>query len=278
MLEWRAVNRVRSRYVMVVAPLALVGLLLATLPARGASAPRTVTVSVPATTMWTSTSVKLAAGESASIHATGTISYGSGWPACRGIPITADGCAAEPSVPVAGGGGGLIARVGAGKPYFVGSSGTAAGPGRLALGINDWDGAFGDNSGAFTVTVTRTSTALPALPPAAAPNARPIDARSTKSNATNYSGVTVTRDGQRYRMTAHSTLQPGDVISTDDETVLTLEFAIGGRTALGHNASIRIVGDRGVEALGGTTLATPSSKLDHPLEIQTNGGILGIRD
>jgi hypothetical protein len=275
-------------------PLALVGLLLATLPARGASSPKTVKVSVPAGTMWTTTSVKLAAGESASISATGTISYGSGWPACQGIPITADGCAAEPAAPVAGGAGGLIARVGAGKPFFVGSSGTATGPGTLVLGINDWENAFGDNSGAFTVTVTRTAgrpstpkpkPTLPDLPPATAANARAVDAKSTKSGKTNYGGVTVTRNGQRYRMTAQSTLQPGDVISTDDETVMTLEFGIGGRTGLSRNASIRIVGDRQVEALGGTTTATVPDYVDSPvsgahrtrIEIQTNGGTMGIR-
>jgi hypothetical protein len=280
MVQCRAVYRVRSRYLIAVAPLALVGLLLTTLPARGASSPKTVKLSVPASTMWMKTPVKLAAGESASITATGTISYGSGDPACQGIPITADGCAAEsPAVP--GPAGALVGRVGAGKPVVLGSSATVTGPGTIMLGINDWETEFGNNTGALSVTITRGKTVkpgLPDLPPATAANARPIDAKSTKFHATNYGGVTVTRDGQRYRMTPSSTLQPGDVITTDGETVLALEFGIGGRVSVGRNSSIRIVGDRQVEGLGGTTVVTPQSDLDHPLEIQTNGGILGIRD
>jgi hypothetical protein len=271
------VYRVRSHYFIAVALLAMLGLLLTTLPARGASSPKTVRLSVPASTMWMKTPVKLAAGESASITATGTISYGSGDPNCQGIPITPDGCAE--AAPVPGPAGALVAKVGAGKPFVIGRSGTVSGPGTISLGINDWETEFGNNTGSFAVTITRgVRPSLPDLPPATAPNARPIDAKSTKSGATDYGGVTVTRNGQRYRMTAGSTLQPGDIISTDDETVLALEFAIGGRTGLGRNASIRIVGDREVEALGGTTVATPPNSVDHPLEIQTNGGILGIRD
>jgi hypothetical protein len=277
MVQCRAVYRVRSHYFIAVASLATLGLLLTTLPARGASSPKTVKVSVPASTMWMKTPVKLAAGESASITATGTISYGSGDPKCQGIPITPDGCAE--AAPVPGPAGALVAKVGAGKPFVIGRSGTVSGPGTISLGINDWETEFGNNTGSFAVTITRgVRPSLPDLPPATAPNARPIDAKSTKSGATDYGGVTVTRDGQRYRMTAGSTLQPGDIISTDDETVLALEFGIGGRVSVGRNSSIRIVGDRQVESLGGTTMATPPSHLDHPLEIQTNGGTLGIRD
>jgi hypothetical protein len=270
------VHRVRSRYLIAVAPLALVGLLLTTLPARGASSPKTVKLSVPASTMWMKTAVKLAAGESASIKATGTISYGSGLPACQGIPITADGCAAETAA-VAGPAGALVAKVGAAKPFVVGSSGTVTGPGTISLGINDWETEFGNNTGAFAVTITRgIKPRLPDLPPATFANTRAVDAKSVKSGRVNFDGVTVTRNGQRYRMTATSTLELGDVVSTDDDTVLTLEFLIGGRVSLTRDADVRIAGDRHVEALGGTTEASPSS--DQPLEIQTNGGILGIRD
>jgi hypothetical protein len=270
------VYRVRSRYLIAVAPLALVALLLTTLPARGASSPKTVKLSVPASTMWMKTPVKLASGESASIKATGTISYGSGDPACQGIPITADGCAAETAA-VAGPAGALVAKVGAGRPFVVGSSGTVTGPGTISLGINDWETEFGNNTGTFAVTITRgVKPRLPDLPPATFANTRAVDAKSVKSGRVNFDGVTVTRNGQRYRMTATSTLELGDVVSTDDDTVLTLEFLIGGRVSLTRDADVRIAGDRHVEALGGTTEASPSS--DQPLEIQTNGGILGIRD
>lgn len=278
MVQYRAVHRARSHYLIAVAPLAVLALLLTALSARGAGPPKTVKLSVPATTMWMKTPVKLTAGESASITATGTISYGSGDPNCQGIPITPDGCAAETAA-VAGPAGALVGRVGAGQPVVLGSSATVTGPGTIMLGINDWETELGNNTGAFAVTITRGKSpqpVLPDLPPATAANARLFSAQSTKSRAANYGGVTVTRDGQRYRVTANAALQPGDIITTDSETVLALEFGIGGRVSVGRNASVRIVGDRQVESLAGTTVV--ASQLDHPLEIQTNGGILGIRD
>ena len=184
---------------------------------------------------------------------------------------------------MAGPAGALVGRVGAGQPVVLGSSATVTGPGTIMLGINDWETEFGNNTGAFAVTITRSKPAkppqpaLPDLPPATAANARLFSAQSTKSRATNYGGVTVTRDGQRYRVTANAALQPGDIITTDGETVLALEFGIGGRVSILRNSSARIVGDRQIEGLAGTTVATPQTYRDHPLEIQTNGGILGIR-
>jgi hypothetical protein len=266
------VHRVRSRYLIAVAPLALLGLLLTTLPASGASSPKTVKLSVPASTMWMKTPVKLAAGESARITATGTISYGSGDPKCQGIPITPEGCAE--AAPVPGAAGALVAKVGAGKPFVVGSSGTVTGPGTISLGINDWETEFGNNTGAFAVTIRRGfKPALPDLPPATFATTRAVDAKSVKSGRVTFDGVTVTRNGQRYRMTATSTLKLGDVVSTDDDTVLTLEFLIGGRVGLSRNADVRIAGDRHVEALGGTTEASPS--IEQPLEIQTTAASSG---
>lgn len=97
------------------------------------------------------TTVKLAAGESASITATGTISYGSGDPKCQGIPITPDGCAE--AAPVPGPAGALVAKVGAGRPFLVGRSWTVTGPGTISLGINDWETEFANNTGSFAVYV-----------------------------------------------------------------------------------------------------------------------------
>ena len=268
-------ERVRNSHVAVAAALALLGLLLATLPARGDSASKVVRLSVPANAEWVPGGVTLKAGESASITATGTISYGSGLPACQGIPITPDGCGAE-TARVPGAAGALIAQVGAAAPLVVGSAGTVTGPGAIRLGVNDWVSELGNNSGSFAVTIrTIGAPPPPELPPASDANTRPVDAKSTKTGRTNFGGVTITRDGQRYRMTSTSQLRTGDVISTNGETVLTLEFAIGGRVGLSPGASVRILGDRQIENLGGTTTARPS--IDQPLEIQTNGGTMGIR-
>ena len=50
--------------------------------------------------------------------------------------------------------GALVGRIGDGKAFIVGEQKTVEGPGQLSLGINDQAGAFGDNSGAFHVTIT----------------------------------------------------------------------------------------------------------------------------
>ena len=134
-----------------------------TIAARASfAASGTKTLSVPATTTFMGTGVTLRSGESALITAKGTISYNSGNPACGGSGITPNGCAAERICPVAGGCGALIGRLGSGAPFLVGTRKTVEGPGALALGINDAPGTFGDNSGAFTVTI---ETATPTTPP-----------------------------------------------------------------------------------------------------------------
>lgn len=53
------------------------------------------------------------------------------------------------------GAGGLIGRIGTGKPFRIGSKNTlpTQEAGKLYLGIND--NVFGDNSGEFRVTVIR---------------------------------------------------------------------------------------------------------------------------
>ena len=128
--------------------------------------PVTKTLSVPATTTFMHTGVTLKSGQSALITAKGTISYNSGNPACGGSGITPNGCAAEKICPVAGGCGALIGRLGSGAPFLVGTRKAVKGPGALALGINDAPGTFGDNSGAFTVTIRIDAGAFawPALP------------------------------------------------------------------------------------------------------------------
>lgn len=261
--------RVRGRFHILIATSALLAVfvLVVAFGASGAGSPKTVRVSVPASTVSMTTSVKLVRGEAARITATGTISYGSGDPRCQGIPITPDGCAAETAA-VPGPAGALVVKVGAGAAAIAGRSTTVTGPGTISLGINDWPAESGNNTGAFQVTIRRGITpSLPELPAASEPKARPL-------NATNYEGITVTRGGVTFGMTATSTLEAGDVVSTDGDSVLTLEFAIGGRLSLTRDASVRIDGDRQAQAVRGTTELTPSTQ---PLQIQTNGGILGIR-
>jgi hypothetical protein len=97
-----------------------------------------MTLSVAATTTFLSTGVTLTQGESATITATGTISYGSLNPACAGSNIPPEGCSAEAICPVHGGGcGALVGRLGNGARFIVGRHKTVDGPGTLWLGINE---------------------------------------------------------------------------------------------------------------------------------------------
>jgi hypothetical protein len=80
------------------------------------------------------------------------------------------------------------------------------------------------------------------------------------------------------------TLQKGDVVGTDGNTLLALELALGGRVGVNSGSEVQLTGERTV---GSTT--TDSFKLSkggmwarcgelkEPLEIQTNGGVMGIK-
>ena len=113
------------------------------------------TITVDARQAWTDTGIVVNRGDHVVFHAAGVIQFG------RGANQTADpnGNSAErratypdPTVPV----GALLGKVGNGAPFAIGTQ-TQPLPmpssGRLMLGINDNE--LGDNSGAFTVTVTK---------------------------------------------------------------------------------------------------------------------------
>ena len=236
----------------------------------------TVTVSVPGTTTFLKTGVTLRSGETAVISATGTISYGSLDPRCQGIPITSEGCAAETICQVAGGCGALIGRLG-GKAFFIGKRKTVKGPGTLWLGINDNPGAFGDNSGAFSVTVkTAGPETKPPKPESLTAVATVVEIKAVgpgPAKAEYYS------DGRWRPLTIDFQLKPYVRIRTDGNTIAALEFAIGGRVGLNKGSELRVVGDRKVARarLEAGGMWAKCQKLEQPLEIQTKGGVTGIK-
>ncbi len=148
-------------------------------------------------------------------------------------------------------------------------------------------GTAEDNQGRkFTVTGSgngkpATSDKPPKLPE--------IDPSTAKGRILDIKGnnVTVIREGRRYSVDKNTLLRSGDIIETGDNTLLTLEFLIGGRVGINRNARVEITGDREVtdSSTGprkltlqrGSMWARPSSSGNHPLEIQTNGGTLGMR-
>jgi hypothetical protein len=112
-------------------------------------------VRVDARQAWTDTGITVKAGDRVVFNASGQIAFG------RSAGQTSDpnGNAAErranypdPSVPV----GALLGKIGNSAPFAIGMQTQPLGmpaSGRLMLGINDNE--LGDNSGFFTVTVTR---------------------------------------------------------------------------------------------------------------------------
>lgn len=76
-----------------------------------------------------------------------------------------------------------------------------------------------------------------------------------------------------------------DRFRTSPNTVAALEFFIGGRVGLSKDTEIEVITDRSVHDMGSVrriilhngALWAKSGRLRQPLEIQTNGGILGIK-
>jgi hypothetical protein len=110
-----------------------------------------VTVTVEATHPWMDSGLTVRKGERLTFHAEGTIRWGSEPDQVAG-PEGHDRRAGKL------GAGGLIGRVGStGKPFPVGNTRTPivmSKSGKLFLGINDF--IFNDNTGSFTVTISRS--------------------------------------------------------------------------------------------------------------------------
>lgn len=113
------------------------------------------TLSVPANQQWIATGLNVRRGDSLTITATGTVQL-SGDPNDTATPTgSTKGRYAQNAPLPAVLAGGLIGKIGNGKPFGIGSNATFTAPntGQLFLGVND-DG-MGDNQGAYQVTISR---------------------------------------------------------------------------------------------------------------------------
>jgi hypothetical protein len=111
-------------------------------------------VLVQANQAWNDAGLTVKKGDRVAFNTTGQISFAQGQTAGPdGNPSLR-----QPNYPVAAMPvGGLIGRVGNGTPFPIGSNAqpiTMPNDGRLMLGVNDNE--YGDNTGAFTVTVTKS--------------------------------------------------------------------------------------------------------------------------
>lgn len=152
--------------------------------------------------------------------------------------------------------------------------------------------AVGTRSGPVPAPPKKPSPAATQLPSLPMPEADARTARVQSIEQVEKTGaaavITVTRDGKKYSASKNSVLQDGDVATTGDNTVLALEFLIGGRVGVNRSSSVELVNERSVSNAGqtgprakltsGSAWVKPASQtLKQPLEIQTNGGIMGIR-
>jgi hypothetical protein len=110
-------------------------------------------VLVQANQQWNDAGITVKKGDRVAFSTSGQIAYGQGMMAGP----DGEGTLRKPDYPVpAMPVGGLIGRVGNGTPFPIGSNAqpiVMPNDGRLMLGVNDNE--LGDNSGAFTVTVTK---------------------------------------------------------------------------------------------------------------------------
>jgi hypothetical protein len=136
------------------------GPILAALGTPAGSAPASVgtagaTVTVPGNQQWTATGFNVRRGETLHINASGEVSWAPD-PADRATPAGSL-TRKRPGVPLVDDafGGALIGRVGNSRPFLIGNQGSVRMPanGELFLGVND--DVVTDNTGNFSVTISR---------------------------------------------------------------------------------------------------------------------------
>ena len=95
-------------------------------------------------------------------------------------------------------------------------------------------------------------------------------------------------DEQPFRVSENSTGYVHDRYLTDGATIAALEFLIGGRVGINRDTTIEIVNERSVAdsnlsvkrivlKSGSLWVKADAKTLKQPLEIQTNGGVMGIK-
>jgi len=123
-----------------------------------------------------------------------------------------------------------------------------------------------------------------------------VTTRSGTMGMTILAPVIVYRDSRFAVGAQNMTLCLGDIIRTGPDCICAIEFLVGGRVGINRSSAVQIVTLRSVKAVGSSvvqganrasesfarTLATGWVKTDgrglnQPIEIQTNGGVLGIK-
>jgi hypothetical protein len=151
-------NEIARIYINPAAARVVYGPILAALGTSGSTAAVGTsgsTVTVPANQPWTPTGMAVRRGETIRINATGDVNWSPN-PADHASPAgAATGRRSDGPVVANAAGGALIGRVGNSQPFLIGNRDAVRMPasGELFLGIND--NILTDNTGNFTVTLSR---------------------------------------------------------------------------------------------------------------------------
>ncbi len=183
---------------------------------------------------------------------------------------------------VGGGAVTIVTTYNAFSPGYVATFVGTLSPDQLTI-TGSWTSSVGQ---AGTWTATRSVRPPAFLPPSDNATGRVQDIKSTVPGQA--PSFTVVRDGVTYTGSVSSTLQTGDIITTGPNTIASLEFLIGGRVGINRNTEIVMVNERavrdgkvGLKTLllknGSLWIKADAKTLKEPIEIQTNGGILGVR-
>jgi hypothetical protein len=176
----------------------------------------------------------------------------------------------------------IVTTYNAFSPGYVATFVGTLSPDQLTI-TGSWTSNVGQ-AGAWTAT--RTAKPPGPLPPSDDATARMQDIDSTKPGEA--PSFTVVRDGVTYAGSVNSTLQTGDIITTGPNTIAALEFLIGGRVGINRNTEIVMVNERAVRdgkvslrtlilKNGSLWVKADAKALKEPIEIQTNGGVMGIK-
>lgn len=146
-------------------------------------------------------------------------------------------------------------------------------------------GYYDDNTGSLDAVVDIQKP----KPPEPPPEPEPVDplavakiAEFRTANGMGKPHAFFFRGGEKQEIGPKTQLRPGDDVETDENTIVAIEFAIGGRVAVKPDTLIRILSER---SAGGLTkpgakaggIWAKCDKLKEPFEVQTSGGVMGIK-
>lgn len=149
-------------------------------------------------------------------------------------------------------------------------------------------GYYGDNTGLFRATVNISAGEEPPPRDDDDPDREAVGEVVELSGRCGAPGGDLIRDGRARPLRIGMKVRIGDEIRTDRNSFAAVEFALGGRACVNLGSAIKIRTERSADTLGrpplwvlqlkhGNIWGSANGPLKDPIEIQTNGGVMGIK-